>query len=66
MADSIDSNQVYDKSIELLNQIKITQGATALNSTLRRHITLKKFLLTKQVERLSLIENAISELDKLP
>lgn len=52
-------NELYDKSIELLQQIKLTQGNTALNSTLRRHAKLKKFLLEKQVDRLQIIEDAI-------
>lgn len=50
---------IYDKAIALLQQIKLTQGNTALNSTLRRHSKLKKFLLEVQVSRLDSIENAI-------
>lgn len=53
--------ELYDKTISLLKEIKLTQGATALNSTLRRHVALKKFLLTMQVEKLSLIEEAVNK-----
>lgn len=55
------SIELYNKSISLLHEIKVTQGATALNSTLRRHPKLKKFLLSMQVDKLSLIEDSISK-----
>lgn len=54
----MDTNQLYDKSIELLRQIKLTQGNTALNSTLRRHVVLRKFLLVEQVKRLKFLESS--------
>lgn len=54
--------ELYNKAIELLKQIKLTQGNTALNSTLRRHSSLKKFLLEEQVNRLKLLEDSIDKI----
>lgn len=54
--------ELYNKAIELLQQIKLTQGNTALNSTLRRHSSLKKFLLEEQVNRLKFLEDSIDKL----
>lgn len=54
-----DTAQLYMKAIELLQQVKLTQGNTALNSTLRRHTTLRKFLLKVQVDRLNWLEETL-------
>lgn len=51
--------QLYMKAIEFLQQVKLTQGNTALNSTLRRHATLRKFLLKVQADRLNWLEETL-------
>lgn len=56
------NQELYNKAIELLQQIKLTQGNTALNSTLRRHSSLKKFLLEEQVNRLKFLEDSIDKI----
>lgn len=50
-------DNLYNQSIMLLQQIKLVQGNTALNSTLRRHSRLKKYLLQKQIDYLQTLED---------
>lgn len=45
-------SDLYDACIELLSDVKLLQGPTGVNSTLRRHPELKTFLLTCQRDRL--------------
>lgn len=42
--------------LQLLQDIKLVQGGTALASTLRRHPKVKKYLIEKQIDRLSQLE----------
>lgn len=54
---SYEDDFLYSQLIRLCEQVKLVQGATALNSTLRRHSKIKSYLIQKQVEQLSLIES---------
>lgn len=54
---SKDDNFLYDRLISLFKEIRLIQGNTALNSTLRRHIKLKNYLVSKQ----SFILNSLEE-----
>ena len=54
---SKDDNFLYDRILKLLYDIKITQGGTALYSTLRRHTKMRDYLLAKQIEQIEYIEN---------
>lgn len=60
-------NQIYDKAIDLLSDIKLCLGPTGLAGTLRKHPILKTFISKVQKERLRLIEEKIpnSQLDFL-
>ena len=53
---SENDNILYQKLLELLYAIKITQGGTALSSTLRRHPKVKDYLISKQRNILEDIE----------
>lgn len=50
---------LYDKAISLLNEIRLVQGVTALNSTLRRHPRFRNFLIDKQVIKLDNLEESL-------
>lgn len=62
---SPDDDFLYKKLLELLYQIKLTQGATALNSTLRRHNMIKIYLLEKQINQIKTIEERYFDKDGL-
>lgn len=47
---------LYSKLLDLLEQIKLVQGGTALSSTLRRHSDIKIYLIEKQIEKIRHIE----------
>lgn len=53
---SSDDDFLYQKLLDLLKQIKLTQGGTALASTLRRHSEIKIYLIQKQIEKIEYIE----------
>lgn len=53
---SSDDNFLYDRLLDLLYQIKLVQGGTALSATLRRHNKIKTYLVSKQVDLLNHIE----------
>lgn len=42
--------------LQLLQDIKLVQGGSAVGATLRRHPQVKKYLIEKQVDRLKAIE----------
>lgn len=50
-------DSLYLSLINLLNQIKLVQGATALNSTLRRHKDISIYLISKQIDKIKFIED---------
>lgn len=54
---SPDDDFLYNKFIDLLKEIRLVQGATALTSTIRRHPKIKRYLLQKQVDRLGSLES---------
>lgn len=60
---SPDDDFLYEKLLILLNQIKLTQGATALNSTLRRHQKIKLYMLEKQIQQIKYIEEKYFDKD---
>lgn len=62
---SPDDDFLYEKLLALLNQIKLTQGATALNSTLRRHSKIKLYMLEKQIRQIQHIEEKYFDKDGL-
>lgn len=43
--------------LQLLQDIKLVQGGSAVGATLRRHPQIKKYLIQKQIDRLSSIED---------
>lgn len=47
---------LYIQLQRLFNEIKITQGGTALDSTLRRHQKLRNYAIAKQIARIEHIE----------
>lgn len=50
----------YSSLISLLNEIKLTQGGTALSSTLRRHSQIKNYLIEKQKVKLKSFEEELN------
>lgn len=71
----IDINQIFDNknlsqsdiaysyAINLLQDLKLTQGPQGVFSTLRRHKELNSFLLSYQSDHLKSIEGLIADLD---
>lgn len=53
---SNDDDFLYQKLLDLLQQIKLVQGGTALSSTLRRHNTIKCYMIEKQIQKIKSIE----------
>lgn len=53
---SNDDDFLYQQLLRLLYQIKLVQGTTSLQSTLRRHTSLKIYLIQKQIDRIKEIE----------
>lgn len=51
-----DDDFLYDWLIDFLRQYKLVNGGTALASTLRRHSNIKRYLLEKQIAKLSYVE----------
>lgn len=60
-------NEIYSKTITLLQEIKLTLGPTGLAGTFRKHPHIKDFVIKKQKERLEIIEDKIpnSQMDFL-
>lgn len=52
-------DDTYEKIIDLLKDIKLTQGNLALNSTLNRHQDIKRYLLETQVSTLQELEDSL-------
>lgn len=57
IATSREDDFLYVQLQRLFNEIKITQGGTALDSTLHRHQKLKNYAMAKQIEKIKHIEN---------
>lgn len=53
---STDDDFLYEKILQLLEQIKLVQGGTALASTIRRHDKIKIYLIEKQIACIEHIE----------
>lgn len=53
---SDDDNFLYERLLNLLNEVKLVQGGTALSSTLRRHNKIKFYLISKQIDKIQFIE----------
>lgn len=53
---SNDDDFLYSKLLDLLKEIKLVQGGTALSSSLRRHNQIKLYLIEKQIQRIKEIE----------
>lgn len=53
---SPDDDFLYERLLELLNQMKLVQGGTALASSLRRHNKIKIYLIEKQISKIQYIE----------
>lgn len=54
---SEEDNFIYDWLLDLLKQVKLVQGGTSLASTLRRHQSIKNYMIQKQKEKLDYIEH---------
>ena len=54
---SSSDNFLYDRIINLLKEVKLVQGGTALASTLRRHKKIKDYCIAKQIVRINHIED---------
>lgn len=52
---------LYDRIIELLSQVKLVQGGSAIPATLRRHKVIKDYLMEKQSMLITHIENTYFE-----
>lgn len=52
-------NEIYEKCIKLISEIKLTLGPTGLAGTFRKHDLIKDFLVKKQKERLEILESKI-------
>lgn len=52
-------DDLYDDLLDLLKDIKLTQGNVALNSTLRRHPKVAKYLLENQKSYLHILEDSL-------
>ena len=52
---------VYDSVISLLEEVRLVQGNTALNSTLRRHPKIRDFLIEKQRRALNRLELKLTD-----
>lgn len=50
-------NFLYQELSKLLSEIKLAQGGTALDSTLRRHNMIRVYLISKQIDKIADIEN---------
>lgn len=57
------TDNIYFYLVDLLKDIKLTQGPTAVTSTLRRHSNVKKFLLQYQVHRLADLEAKLIDIE---
>lgn len=53
---SPDDDFLYERLLELLQQMKLVQGGTALASSLRRHNKIKLYMMEKQMEKIKYIE----------
>lgn len=53
------TEQVYNDLISLLVDVKLTQGPMGVNSTLRRHPSIKQFILQYQTEIISRLEKDV-------
>ena len=53
---SKDDDFLYSRLLDLLQQIKLVQGGTALDSTLRRHNKIKIYMIQKQIEKIKYVE----------
>ena len=53
------TNEIYEKTIKLCSDIKLTLGPTGLAGTFRKHPVIKDFLVKTQKERLEIIEDKI-------
>lgn len=51
-----DDDFLYSHLLNLLNEIRLVQGGTALDATLRRHNQMRLYLMSKQIEKIRLIE----------
>lgn len=47
---------LYERLLELLQQMKLVQGGTALASSLRRHNKIKMYMMEKQIQKIKYIE----------
>ena len=56
-----DKKTLYNNCIQLLNDIRLTDGPMAVSSTLRRHPLIKTFILTQQRERMEYLEQTIED-----
>ena len=53
---SSDDNFLYQQLMELLSQIKLAQGGSGFDASLRRHQKLKLYAMKKQIDRIKYIE----------
>lgn len=53
---SSDDDFLYERLLELLEQMKLVQGGTALASSLRRHNKIKLYMMEKQIQKIKHIE----------
>lgn len=53
---SSDDDFLYNRLLELLDQIKLVQGGSAIPPTLRRHKPIRDYLMEKQKQKIKYIE----------
>lgn len=56
-----DKKTLYNNTISLLEDIRLTDGPVAVSATLRRHPLIKAFVHSQQVERMDYLEKTIEE-----
>lgn len=53
---SNDDDFLYERLLELLQQMKLVQGGTSLAASLRRHNKIKMYMMEKQIQKIKHIE----------
>lgn len=53
---SSEDDFLYERLLDLLQQIKLVQGGNALASSLRRHNKIKLYMMEKQIQKIKHIE----------
>lgn len=61
MTEVFTADSIYYDLIDVLNEIKLTQGPLGVTGTLSKHPNLRNFLLNHQKLKIKILENAYDE-----